>query len=78
MLDKAIFRARDFDSVDFDFDHDEAGFAASSQLLGSLPDARDCSGDYSGFKDYNEWLCATLYRQANTTYGKGEDFNLTR
>lgn len=53
-LKEVIVRAQGFSAVDVFFDNDIAGKKALSELIDSVPHARDRADDYQGYKDYNE------------------------
>ncbi|PWS32654.1 toprim domain-containing protein [Pedobacter paludis] len=60
LLPAGINRARKFEYIEAYFDRDKAGLKATLDFKEALPMAKDCSGIYSGFKDYNEKLMADL------------------
>ncbi|QPH41778.1 toprim domain-containing protein [Pedobacter endophyticus] len=63
LLQTAKARAAKFDVVELYFDHDKAGRAATCEFVAEVELSRDCSWVYSGFKDYNEKLVASLNAQ---------------
>lgn len=62
LLDGAIPRTMPYSEVDVYFDNDRAGSQATAELLSRVPQARDSSHIYAGFKDYNEKLMAEFSR----------------
>ncbi|MES2446622.1 MAG: toprim domain-containing protein [Bacteroidota bacterium] len=61
----AIERARNYREVDVFFDLDPSGRQAAEQLMTALPQAKDRSGLYIGYKDYNEKHMAELAALSN-------------
>lgn len=58
LIDAAVDKASSFATINAYFDRDKAGKAALQTLQQALPQARDRSGIYEGYKDYNEMLLA--------------------
>jgi DNA primase len=57
-LPAAIKRASPFDLIDVFFDHDSSGMLATDKFIDALPQAKDQSGVYQHYNDYNDKLMA--------------------
>ena len=67
-LPDAISKVGNIPKVEVYFDNDESGRNCTEKLIQALPHAEDRSGEYRGYKDYNEMLKAGLSRrEAQTT-----------
>ncbi|MEN5196962.1 toprim domain-containing protein [Sphingobacterium faecium] len=55
-LRNAIERVKDIPIVDVYFDNDDPGRNCTQRLIESIPHAKDRSGVYQGYKDYNDML----------------------
>lgn len=64
LLQTAKARAAKFDVIEVYFDHDRAGREATDEFVADIELSRDYSWVYSGFKDYNEKLVASLRAQS--------------
>jgi len=60
LLQLGIDKAREYAKVSLFFDHDKAGRKSTAEFIVEVPFARDCSGVYKGYKDYNDKLIADL------------------
>ena len=54
--DKAILSVSDYENINLYLDNDQAGKNATERFISSRNDAKDCSSEYAGFKDYNDYL----------------------
>jgi len=59
-LGKAIERVKDIPIVDVYFDNDDPGRNCTQRLIEAVPHAKDRSGIYGAYKDYNDLLRAAL------------------
>jgi len=62
-LKKAIERVKDTPIVDVYFDNDNPGRNCTQLLIEAVPQAKDRSGVYGAYKDYNDMLRAALNEQ---------------
>jgi hypothetical protein len=60
LIQSGISKAKSFANISTYFDNDQAGIAATGAFRFGLPQTKDCSWIYEGYKDYNEKLQATL------------------
>lgn len=56
----AVRKALDFSTVGLFFDRDQAGHQASAEFISAVPQAKDLSGAYAGFNDFNDHLKAII------------------
>ncbi|WKK59708.1 toprim domain-containing protein [Sphingobacterium sp. BN32] len=62
-LKNAIERVKGIPVVDVYFDNDDPGRSCTQRLIEAVPQAKDRSGVYQGYKDYNDMLRAALNEQ---------------
>ncbi len=62
-LKNAIERVKDTPTVDVYFDNDDPGRNCTQRLIEAVPQAKDRSGVYRAYKDYNDMLRAVLSEQ---------------
>lgn len=55
-LHTAIERIKDIPVINVYFDNDDSGRGCTKRLMEIFPYAKDCSGEYHGYKDYNDKL----------------------
>ena len=55
-VNKAILNLSDYEYVNLYLDNDQAGKNATERFISNRNDAKDCSFEYAGFKDYNDYL----------------------
>jgi hypothetical protein len=58
LLAEGIEKAKAFSFLDVYFDRDQSGLTATKEFITALPYARDRSGTFDGFNDYNDKLVA--------------------
>jgi DNA primase len=58
LIQGAIRKARDYQTVSLFFDRDPGGQGATLEFKKSVPQAKDCSHHYLDFNDYNDKLIA--------------------
>ncbi len=58
LLQPGIIKAKEFLDIALYFDNDPSGRQATADFNAALPCARDCSGIYKGYNDYNDLIVA--------------------
>jgi len=62
MLNRAIDKVGPFPRIELYLDRDEPGINATKEFIKRVPQAKDHSHEYEGFKDYNEKIKAQIFR----------------